>query len=106
VIVGSYIKPKATVCFRNWITHKNRICPANYINPINAELNPICHLLTLLGAHPIFHVSKIRVKHGNKISSRNDIIHVNAVCQLEKEDYIIVKWEQEDVETLYNVLNK
>jgi len=30
------------------------------INPLNAELNPICHLLALLGAHPVFHVSKIR----------------------------------------------
>jgi hypothetical protein len=25
-------------------------------------LNPICHLLALLGAHPILHVSTIRVK--------------------------------------------
>jgi len=33
------------------------------INPLNAELNPICHLLALLGAHPIFHVSRKRVKH-------------------------------------------
>jgi len=32
------------------------------LNPINAELNPICHLLALLGAHHILHVSKIRVK--------------------------------------------
>ena len=31
-------------------------------NPINAELNPICHLLALLGAHHILHVSGIRVK--------------------------------------------
>jgi len=31
-------------------------------NPLNAELNPICHLLALLGAHQIFHVSRIRVK--------------------------------------------
>jgi len=31
-------------------------------NPLNPELNPICHLLALLGAHPIFHVSRIRVK--------------------------------------------
>jgi len=31
-------------------------------NPLNAELNPICHLLALLGAHHIFHVSRIRVK--------------------------------------------
>jgi hypothetical protein len=32
------------------------------INPLNAELNAICYLLTLLGAHPILHVSRIRVK--------------------------------------------
>ena len=31
-------------------------------NPLNAKLNPICHLLAVLGAHPIFHVSRIRVK--------------------------------------------
>ena len=32
-----------------------------YINPLNVQLNPICHLLALLGAHPILHVSRIRV---------------------------------------------
>jgi hypothetical protein len=32
------------------------------LNPLNAELNPICHLLTLLEAHPILHISRIRVK--------------------------------------------
>jgi len=31
------------------------------INPLNAELNPICHLLPLLGAHHIFHVIGLRV---------------------------------------------
>jgi len=31
------------------------------INPLNAKLNPICHLLALLGTHPVFHVSRIRV---------------------------------------------
>ena len=31
-------------------------------NPSDAELNPICHLLALLGAHHIFHVSGLRVK--------------------------------------------
>jgi len=30
-------------------------------NPLNAELNSICHLLALLGAHTILHVSRIRV---------------------------------------------
>jgi hypothetical protein len=34
---------------------------AAYINPLKAELNPIRHLLKLLGAHLIFHVSRIRV---------------------------------------------
>jgi len=34
----------------------------NMFNPLNAELNPICHLLALLGAHHILHVSRIRVK--------------------------------------------
>ena len=30
-------------------------------NSLNAELNSICHLLALLGAHHIFHVSRISV---------------------------------------------
>jgi hypothetical protein len=34
---------------------------ATEFNPLNAELNLICHLLALLGAHPIFQVSRIRV---------------------------------------------
>jgi hypothetical protein len=34
----------------------------NIFKPLNAELNPICHLLALLGAHHIHHVSRIRVK--------------------------------------------
>ena len=33
----------------------------NTINPLNAKLNPICHLLALLEAHRILHVSRIRV---------------------------------------------
>jgi hypothetical protein len=32
-------------------------------NPLNAELNPISHLLALLGTHHILHVSRIRVKN-------------------------------------------
>jgi len=31
-------------------------------NFLNIELNPICHLLALSAAHPIFHISRIRVK--------------------------------------------
>jgi len=32
------------------------------VNPLNAKLNPIYHVLALLGAHHILHISKIRVK--------------------------------------------
>jgi len=32
------------------------------LNPLNVVLHPICHLLALLGAHHILHVSRIRVK--------------------------------------------
>ena len=34
----------------------------HHINPLNPELNPICYLLVLLGAHHFLHVSRIRVK--------------------------------------------
>jgi hypothetical protein len=39
-------------------------------NPLNAKLNPICPLQALLGAHPILHVSRIRI----------NVIQVLAVC--------------------------
>jgi hypothetical protein len=32
------------------------------VNTLNAELNPICHLLALLGVHHFLHFSRIRVK--------------------------------------------
>ena len=45
----------------------DRICTCPWtkteVNPLNGELNPICHLLALLGAHHILHVSRIGVKH-------------------------------------------
>ena len=37
--------------------------PAFCINPLNAELNPIRHLLALVGARHVVHVSRIRVNH-------------------------------------------
>ena len=36
--------------------------PEVLFNPLNPELNPICYLLALLGAHHFLHVSRIRVK--------------------------------------------
>jgi hypothetical protein len=38
-------------------------------NTLKAELNPICHLLALLGAHHILHVSRIRVKSVTEVYS-------------------------------------
>jgi hypothetical protein len=33
-----------------------------HVNPLKAELIPICHLLPLLGARHILHVSGLRIK--------------------------------------------
>ena len=44
------------------LTHSVKIAHASMFNSLNAELNPICQLLALLGAHHIFHVSRVRVK--------------------------------------------
>jgi len=34
-----------------------------YIIPLHAQLNPTCHLLALLGAHHILHVSGEKVNY-------------------------------------------
>jgi hypothetical protein len=45
------------------------MCPFSVVSlvikPLNDELNPICHLLALLGAHHILHVGRIRVKYNH-----------------------------------------
>ena len=38
-------------------------CSTAIFSPLNAELNPICHLLALVGAYHILHASRIRVIH-------------------------------------------
>jgi len=42
--------------YETWRAHEVNI------NPLKPELNPICYLLALLGAHHFLHVSRIRVK--------------------------------------------
>ena len=42
-----------------------------YFNPLNAELHPIYHLLALLGAHHILHVSRVRVNTVSVEGKRN-----------------------------------
>ena len=44
------------------VYHTVNTLPTRWINPLNPELNPICYLLALLGAHQFLHVSRIRVK--------------------------------------------
>ena len=52
----------------NWIRepHHNH---ARCFNPLNAELNPICHLLALLGAHHILDISRIWVNNYVAVST-------------------------------------
>jgi len=45
----------------NFLRNKNLNLPEHF-NPLSPELNPICYLLALLGAHHFLHVSRIRVK--------------------------------------------
>jgi len=49
----------------SWFGHVQRMPDTRTVekifNPLNAKLNPICHLLALLGAHHMLHVSSIRV---------------------------------------------
>jgi len=51
------LKVWCTVCAQNYRVHG-----FTTINPLSPELNPICYLLALLGAHHFLHVSRIRVK--------------------------------------------
>jgi hypothetical protein len=41
---------------------KTSLQTVRVVNPLNAELNPICYLLALLGAHHFLHISRIRIK--------------------------------------------
>jgi hypothetical protein len=45
-----------TASHSQWTSHDIR----GHINALNAKLNTICHLLSLL-AHPILHINRIRV---------------------------------------------
>ena len=58
----NYDKPnanKAVILFRSFYVFYY----FNKINTLNAELNPIRHLLALVGARHVVHISRIRVKY-------------------------------------------
>jgi hypothetical protein len=48
---------------------------AGLFNPLSAKLNPICHLLALLGAHPILYIGGVRVKYDRKIAKSDCYLH-------------------------------
>jgi len=47
-------------------------------NPLNADLNPICHFLAFLGAHHILHVSGVRVKF--RLRSKCSEYALRSIC--------------------------
>jgi hypothetical protein len=66
------------------------------INPLNPELNLICHFLALLGPHHILHVGRIRAKRKEKYlipadipspdrSSRSLVAILTALCSHHKK---------------------
>ena len=54
-----------------------KILLTSVISPLNAQLNPICHLLELLRAHHILHISRIRVNMQKNICED----HVHNRCE-------------------------
>jgi len=65
---STYLVPSWRICYSqplNSSVHASQPVTSLWqqtVNPLNAELNPTCHLLALLGAHHFLHVSRIRVK--------------------------------------------
>ena len=55
-----------------FVTRKKQKC----INPLKAELNPICNLLALLGAHHILHISRIMVNFSNNDFNLHKLSHL------------------------------
>ena len=49
------------VMYLHWVNNSRSFEGPHFLNPLNAELNPIRHLLALVGARHIVHVSRIRV---------------------------------------------
>jgi len=70
-------------------------------SPLNAKLKPICHLLTLLGAHHILHVSRIRVngvpvslRTSDSIQNMNDAPKWHLACVVGSR-CVLMQWHSE-----------
>ena len=61
----SHCRCKLWECFQIFVCVLQLVSAGRWelpLNSLNTELNPTSHLLALLGAHQIFHVSRMRVK--------------------------------------------
>jgi hypothetical protein len=76
--------------------HSLRFSNSLHINPLNAELNPICHLLALAGAHHFVHVSRLRVKssfcicHGGRYFETNIQLKASSSYVLRSEIFVLI----------------
>ena len=59
-------------------------------NPLNAELNPICHLLALLGGATIVVVSRLRVKTGSRYSLCDYVSRINTAVLQHKGSLLLL----------------
>ena len=59
--------------------HKGACYKFVVFNPLNAELNIICHFLALLGGATIVVVSRLRVKQITTCCSESDVKHKNVL---------------------------
>ena len=60
----------------------------NELNPLNAGLNPICHLLAFFGAHHILHISRIMVKIADKGNHKTKKPSVELSCVVDYNEKI------------------
>jgi len=87
--------PTPSTCLNTWdraILAPLRLFSSYFhLNPLKAQLNPICHLLPLLGTHHILHVGRIRVK-------QHYILFFTVVpCTLLLSKFFINKWCKREV---------
>jgi hypothetical protein len=82
-----------------FILQSKRLAPCTFCNnivpyisrfkPLNAGLNPICHLLAIFGAHLILHVSRIRFKGGANVTELATATKItSAICNQTVRDFL------------------
>jgi hypothetical protein len=82
-------------------------------NPLNGELNSIYHLLSLLGAYPILHVSRIRVNvvletaiRRSKVETREIIFDKRSQIMSPADGGVIVRRRLQSVKEVFTSLVK